>query len=87
MSIDFYKNSSFVDSPYNLTLRQTFSTPGTFSVTIPAGINRVWAVCIGGGGSGASATTAGGAGPGSSATAGAATAGATLVARLEPTWT
>ena len=52
MSIDIYKNSSFVDVPYGLKLQQTLLTSG--SVTIPAGINRVWAVVVGGGGGGTS---------------------------------
>lgn len=39
-------------APHGLTLRHTISTPGTQSVTIPAGINWVYVVMAGGGGSG-----------------------------------
>ena len=37
--------------PYGLQLRQTINA-GTTSVTIPAGINWVFAICVGGGGGG-----------------------------------
>jgi hypothetical protein len=57
MSVSIYSNSSFTDTPYGLKLQQTFSATGTSSVTIPAGIQRIYAVCIGGGGAGASNST------------------------------
>lgn len=52
MSANVYTNSSFSDIPLNLKLQQTITTTGTTSVTIPSNIKRVFAVCIGGGGSG-----------------------------------
>lgn len=51
MSTTIYNNSSFTDTPYGLELQQTITSSG--SVTIPSNIKRVFAVCIGGGGSGA----------------------------------
>jgi hypothetical protein len=62
MSASIYSNSSFTDSPYGLKLQQTFTTSG--SVTIPTGINRVYAIVIGGGGAGSTQTTGGGGGGG-----------------------
>jgi branched-subunit amino acid ABC-type transport system permease component len=54
MSATIYSNSSFTDTPYGLKLQQTISATGTSSVTgIPAGVNRVYAIVIGGGGGGA----------------------------------
>ena len=47
--------------PYGLQLRQTINA-GTTSVTIPAGINWVFAICVGGGGGGSSLVYGGGAG-------------------------
>jgi hypothetical protein len=55
MSATIYSNSSFTDTPYGLKLQQTFTTSG--SVTIPTGINRVYAICIAGGGGGAAVVT------------------------------
>ena len=53
MSASIYSNSSFTDSPYGLTLRQTITATGTTTVTgIPDEIHRVYAVVIGGGGAG-----------------------------------
>jgi len=60
MSANIYNNPSFSDTPFGLKLQQTITTSG--SVTIPAGIERVYAVCIGGGGSGGSSAQAGGGG-------------------------
>lgn len=47
--------------PYGLQLRQTINA-GTTSVTIPAGINWVFAICVGGGGAGTALGSGGGAG-------------------------
>ena len=52
MSATIYSNSSFTDTPYGLKLQQTITATGTTSVTIPTGINRVYAIVIGGGGGG-----------------------------------
>jgi hypothetical protein len=52
MSTNIYANSSFSDVPLGLKLQQTITTTGTTSVTIPSNIKRVFAVCIGAGGSG-----------------------------------
>ena len=62
MSVSIYSNSSFSDSPYGLKLQQTLTTSG--SVTIPDNIRRVYAICIGGGGSGGSNGAGGGGGAG-----------------------
>ena len=63
MSVNIYQNPQFSDTPLGLKLRQTITASG--SVTIPAGVSRVYAVCIGGGGGGgSSATHAGGGGAG-----------------------
>jgi hypothetical protein len=52
MSANIYANSLFSDVPLGLRLQQTITTTGTTSVTIPSNVKRVFAVCIGGGGSG-----------------------------------
>ena len=65
-------------APVGLTLQQTITSSG--SVTIPAGINYVYALLIGGGGGGAGApnnTSAGGGGGGGGVTYGWATAATT----------
>jgi hypothetical protein len=54
MSSDINQSPQYSDTPLGLKLQQTFSTPGTFPVTIPSHIKRVYAIVIGGGGSGAS---------------------------------
>ena len=59
MSVSIYNNPTFTDSPYGFKLQQSFSTAGTFSVTIPTGIQRVYAIVIGGGGAGASVASGG----------------------------
>jgi hypothetical protein len=65
MSASIYSNSQFTDSPYGLKLQRTITATGTTSITdIPAGINRVYAIVIGGGGAGASTATGGGGGGG-----------------------
>ena len=58
MTTTFYSNPSFSDAPYGLKLQQTITSSG--SVTIPSNIKRVYAICIGGGGSGGSSVQAGG---------------------------
>ena len=50
MSVNIYQNPQFSDTPLGLKLRQTLTSSG--SVTIPAGVGRVYAVCVGGGGGG-----------------------------------
>jgi len=52
MSSDINQSPQYSDTPLGLKLQQTFSTPGTFPVTIPAGIRRVYAIVVGGGGGG-----------------------------------
>ena len=57
MSANIYNNPSFSDTPFGLKLQQTITGSGAMgtaagSSVIPAGIQRVYAVCIGGGGSG-----------------------------------
>lgn len=52
MTANIYANPSFSDVPLGLKLQQTITTTGTTSVTIPANVKRVFAVCIGGGGGG-----------------------------------
>jgi len=75
MSATIYSNSSFSDTPYGLKLQQTISATGTSSVTIPTGINRVYAIVIGGGGAGSTQTTGGGGGGGGANTGGIGGAG------------
>jgi len=72
MSATIYSNSSFSDTPYGLKLQQTISATGTSSVTIPTGINRVYAIVIGGGGAGSTQTTGGGGGGSGGGVAGGA---------------
>lgn len=50
MSNNIQYNSSFADVPLNLKLQQIITSSD--AVTVPSGIKRVWALCIGGGGSG-----------------------------------
>jgi hypothetical protein len=82
MSVSIYNNSSFSDTPFGLKLQQTITGSGAMGVAtgssvIPAGIQRVYAVCIGGGGGGGSSAQAGGGGG-----AGAFSAGWTYVATV-----
>ena len=60
MSATINTNSSFSDVPLGLKLQQTITSSG--SVTIPAAIKRVYAVCSAGGGGGGSSTTYSGGG-------------------------
>ena len=53
-----FTNTHFV-LPYGLRLQQT-KNAGDTSVTIPAGINFVYAIAVGGGGGGGTTTTNGG---------------------------
>ena len=65
MSASIYSNSQFTDSPYGLKLQRTITATGKTSITdIPAGINRVYAIVIGGGGGGAGTTGSSGSGGG-----------------------
>ena len=55
MSASIYNNPLFTDSPYGLKLQQTITGSGAMgtaagSSVIPSSINRVYAICIGGGG-------------------------------------
>ena len=60
MSATIYSNSQFTDSPYGLKLQRTITATGTTSITdIPAGIQRVYAIVIGGGGAGSSTASTG----------------------------
>lgn len=51
MSVNIYTNPSFSEVPLGLKLQQTITSSG--SVTIPSNIKKVFAICVGGGGSGA----------------------------------
>ena len=57
MSASIYSNSSFTDTPYGLKLQRTYTTSVSNITDIPAGINRVYAIVIGGGGAGSEVCT------------------------------